>query len=95
MIRVRYEAPCRMTFSGHAGYAQAGQDIVCAGVSALWGTLAAELAVQGDGVHIERGVLAYTGDDGAEMERSFRLIWRGILLLAGKYKDHISAERTW
>ena len=34
MIRVTAE-PGRLTLEGHAGYAPAGQDIVCAAVSAL------------------------------------------------------------
>ncbi|KAK9680593.1 Cysteine protease Prp [Popillia japonica] len=28
-----------LTVSGHAGYAEKGKDIVCAGVSTLWNTL--------------------------------------------------------
>ncbi|MBO4854082.1 MAG: ribosomal-processing cysteine protease Prp [Oscillospiraceae bacterium] len=95
MIQVRYEAPCRMTFSGHAGYAAVGQDIVCAGISALWGTLAADLALRGEGACIERGKLSCNRDSEADMERSFQMIWRGILLLAEKYPDFISAKRAW
>lgn len=34
MIHVAF-GPCRVHASGHAGYAPAGQDIVCAGLSAL------------------------------------------------------------
>ena len=40
MIRVTAE-PGRLTLEGHAGYAPAGQDIVCAAVSALMLALAA------------------------------------------------------
>ena len=39
MIRVTAE-PGRLTLEGHAGYAPAGQDIVCAAVSALMLALA-------------------------------------------------------
>ena len=51
MIKVNYtelDGPagptCRMEASGHAGYAPAGQDIVCAGASTLMQTLCALLA---------------------------------------------------
>ena len=38
MIEVRIR-PERMEISGHAGYAELGKDIVCAGVTALMQTL--------------------------------------------------------
>ena len=51
MIKVNYtelDGPagptCRLEASGHAGYAPAGQDIVCAGASTLMQTLCALLA---------------------------------------------------
>ena len=51
MIKVNYtelDGPagptCRLEASGHAGYAPAGQDIVCAGASTLMQPLCALLA---------------------------------------------------
>ena len=51
MIKVNYTElagpagpTCRLEASGHAGYAPAGQDIVCAGASTLMQTLCALLA---------------------------------------------------
>ena len=51
MIKVNYtelDGPagptCRLEASGHAGYAPAGQDIVCAGASTLMQTLCALMA---------------------------------------------------
>lgn len=33
-----YASGCKIAIKGHAGYAPIGQDIVCAGVSTLYGT---------------------------------------------------------
>ena len=56
MIKVNYtelDGPagptCRLEASGHAGYAPAGQDIVCAGASTLMQTLCALLAGEAPG----------------------------------------------
>ena len=53
MIKVNYtelDGPagptCRLEASGHAGYAPAGQDIVCAGASTLMQTLCALLGAR-------------------------------------------------
>lgn len=42
MITISFDG-VTMTAEGHAGYAPHGQDIVCAGVSALWYTMIAAL----------------------------------------------------
>ena len=56
MIRVRFDG-AQMTVSGHAGYAPAGRDIVCAAVSALVCALAGYLEETGQAerVDIRRG----------------------------------------
>ena len=42
MIRVEYDRrDCRVTVTGHAGYAERGEDILCAAASMLLQTLAA------------------------------------------------------
>lgn len=45
-ITIRHD-DCTLTAEGHAGYAPAGQDIVCAGVSALLDTLAERTSAMG------------------------------------------------
>lgn len=40
MIEISYDGVCRLCVRGHAGQAPVGQDIVCAGVSALTVALA-------------------------------------------------------
>lgn len=100
MIRARWTAPCAMEITGHAGYAPRGQDIVCAGISTLWGTLEAELAWrqrQGHGRLRQGGGLAFipAPEREAEIAGIYAAVWRGVLLLSMQYGDYIDAERTW
>ena len=102
MITARWEAPCRLVIQGHAQYAEKGNDIVCAAVSALWGTLNAELdrrEKNGQGVHrVEDGTVLFRpidNDGEAEIRDIFGMIWGGILLLSSQYGDWIDAKRTW
>lgn len=102
MIKAYYK-PLFLSLYGHAGYAPSGQDIVCAGVSTLYGTL---LRVLGDLDYSDRCLHVY--DDGCEriisftpdstehgvtVSHVFDTIWAGILLLAETYPDYIVAEK--
>ena len=82
-----------ITVSGHAGYAPAGQDIVCAGVSALTQTLIGSIEdltsdkikykISPGGVDIEYGNLS---------EKSRTLVdsfFIGILRIADEYPDNV------
>lgn len=62
MIRVRFDG-AQVTVSGHAGYAPAGRDIVCAAVSALVYALAGYLEETGQAerVDIRRGFRGHPG----------------------------------
>ena len=86
MIRVRCE-PGRLTVSGHAGYAAAGQDIVCAAVSALVYALAGYLEEKGQAVRIavRKGYadIQGAGDCGA----AFAMARCGMSQLARAYPD--------
>lgn len=103
MIKVNYtelDGPagptCRLEASGHAGYAPAGQDIVCAGVSTLMQTLCALLAG-------EEGTKSGAWDepDGPRLavtaaapqkpwvEGAFEFAKAGFALLAERYPDHV------
>ena len=90
----------RLEVKGHAGYAPAGQDIVCAGASILTQALvwmAAEAEATGctasDGGDGPRVVVtAEPGPDGRENERlagGFELAKAGLALLAERYPDHL------
>ena len=103
MIKVNYtelDGPagptCRLEASGHASYAPAGQDIVCAGASTLMQTLCALLAG-------EEGAKSGAWDepDGPRLavtaaapqkpwvEGAFEFAKAGFALLAERYPDHV------
>lgn len=103
MIKVNYtelDGPagptCRLEASGHAGYAPAGQDIVCAGASTLMQTLCALLAG-------EEGTKSGAWDepDGPRLavtaaapqkpwvEGAFEFAKAGFALLAERYPNHV------
>lgn len=86
MIRVR-AGERRITVSGHAGYAPAGQDIVCAAVSALTYALAGYLEETGQAARsdIRRG---YADIEGAgDCDAAFALVRCGMEQLAAAYPD--------
>ena len=98
MIAARREAPCRLRIAGHAGYAPAGADIVCAAVSALWGTLEAELRQRqrrGQGrLTAGPGLLAFAPEPERrrEIEALFAFVWRGVAAVAAGYPACVRAE---
>lgn len=79
-----------IVFSGHAGYAPEGEDIVCAAVSILFFTLA-EAAVQ------KGGRAFFRSGEGKifvpeELERELSFVRSGISLLAEKYPEKVQEE---
>lgn len=84
MIRVR-AGERRITVSGHAGHAPAGQDIVCAAVSALTYALAGYLEETGQAARsdIRRGYADIEGAEGCGA--AFALVRCGIEQLAAAY----------
>lgn len=103
MIRVCYtelDGPegrtCRMEAAGHAGYAPAGQDIVCAGASILMQTLicllAGEEGVKGDAWDEPEGprvAVTAAPPRRPETEGAFEFVKAGFALLAERYPDHV------
>lgn len=104
MIKIIYEADpeggkLTMRAEGHAGYAPAGQDIVCAAVSCLMQTLAYSAAedektssciYQGKDdpvVNVEAG-------DSVLMRDKFELVADGLTLLAEQYPENVSFKET-
>ena len=103
MIKVQYTEldsasgpTLRLEARGHAGYAPAGQDIVCAGASTLMQTLAYLLAGE-ENAHSD----AWDEEDGprlavtagaprsAWVEGAFAFAKTGFALLAERYPDHV------
>ena len=103
MIKVNYtelDGPagptCRLEASGHAGYAPAGQDIVCAGASTLMQTLCALLAGEEgtrSGVWDEPDGLRLAVTAAAPqkpwVEGAFEFAKAGYSLLAERYPDNV------
>lgn len=104
MIKIIYETDpeggkLTMRAEGHAGYAPAGQDIVCAAVSCLMQTLAYSAAKdehtssriyqgkEGPVVNVEAG-------DSVLMRDKFELVADGLTLLAEQYPENVSFKKT-
>lgn len=103
MIKIIYEADpeggkLTMRAEGHAGYAPAGQDIVCAAVSCLMQTLAYSAAEdehtssciyqgkEGPVVNVEAG-------DSVLMRDKFELVADGLTLLAEQYPENVNFKK--
>lgn len=90
----------RLTAEGHAGYAPHGQDIICAGVSALVCTLAHNISLhlhpdeytvqmQDGSAYIE----AHPPDAATELCRGFFMtIANGLIALADQHSQYIQIE---
>lgn len=103
MIKVIYEADpeggkLTMRAEGHAAYAPAGQDIVCAAVSCLMQTLAYSAAedehtssciYQGE----EGPVLNVEAGDSVLMRDKFELVADGLDLLAEQYPENVNFKK--
>lgn len=104
MIKIIYVADpeggkLTMRAEGHAGYAPAGQDIVCAAVSCLMQTLAYSAAEdehtssciyqgkEGPVVNVEAG-------DSVLMRDKFELVADGLTLLAEQYPENVSFKES-
>ena len=104
MIKVIYEADpeggkLTMRAKGHAGYAPAGQDIVCAAVSCLIQTLAYSAAEdEHTSSCIYQGkdgpVLNVEAGDSVLMRDKFELVADGLTLLAEQYPENVSFKET-
>ena len=84
----------RITVTGHAGYAPPGQDIICAGVTALVQTLAQALErsepEEDIFIHIEPGMAVFEYDrltDAGKINAGSFLI--GMNWLAETYPDYV------
>ena len=104
MIKIIYVAApeggkLTMRAEGHAGYAPAGQDIVCAAVSCLMQTLAYSAAEEehtssciyqgkeGPVVNVEAG-------DSVLMRDKFELVADGLTLLAEQYPENVNFKNN-
>ena len=104
MIKIIYEADpeggkLTMRAEGHAGYAPAGQDIVCAAVSCLMQALAYSAAEdERTSSCIYQGkdgpVVSVEAGDSVLMRDKFELVADGLDLLAEQYPENVSFKET-
>ena len=99
MITIHYSHDGKthhLHITGHAGYASAGSDIVCAGVSAL------SLALLGytrelDAVeeeHCRPGELKLRCDGYDETDIAFAMVLAGYEIIAKTYPRYVEVDRT-
>ena len=98
MIRIRYHGDrdhhC-LRIRGHAGYAPAGSDIVCAGVSALSLALLAYLRQTGEGDGTERsGEMTLRCRRTEKTDGAVQTALTGYLQIAGTYPQHVEVHIT-
>ena len=78
-----------ISFSGHAGYARPGQDIVCAGVSALFYALA--FGVNGlipEAASMEGKTITVTRDT-PEIRGAITVVFEGLKAIEREYPEHV------
>lgn len=87
----------RLTVEGHAGYAEYGQDIVCAGVSAVSFALLEylqECSAEITGVTGETGKLAITCMGGDGSDHAFGMALCGYRKIAENYPRYVEVHIT-
>lgn len=95
MIKVEYypKEP-RLYVCGHAGYAPAGEDVVCAGVSALYCTLrmhegVVEVVGEYPPMNERRYALMAAAGREQELKLLFDTIAMGMCDIAGRYPGYV------
>lgn len=98
MTVVRYkvhDGKYEMSIYGHAGYAEAGKDIVCAGVSAIGYALLGFLRntdCKGLRVITDSGNLAVSCKGGERVSAAFEMAYIGLLQIAQKYPQYVDCH---
>ena len=101
MIRVYYargKGEHELTINGHAGYAEYGKDIVCAGVSAIAFSLLAWLENSQDDVarmdelvaEDGRVYIACAGND--RVNTAFQVALMGLIQISRAHPEHVCIE---
>lgn len=97
MIEIRYtesQDTFRLTMSGHAEYAEAGKDIVCAGASTLLFTLINHLELIGEAYNCDYSKgYAEVAAWGRQGRDAFDVIMTGFRMLSTKYPDRVQVFR--
>ncbi|PPA67495.1 ribosomal-processing cysteine protease Prp [Lactococcus lactis] len=76
--------------AGHAGFANIGNDIVCAGVSALYITVTNALLSFGKTFECDEGYFILDPTD--KELASLKILYDGIVSIAEQYPEHVIVE---
>lgn len=88
MIQIK-KTPGQLLVEGHAGFAERGKDVVCAGVSALVCTLAENLRRAGGQAALSPGRAELRWQEGTEAEETVEAFGLGLGQLAVAYPECI------
>lgn len=99
MIRIRYSHDGKthqLHITGHAGYAPAGSDIVCAGVSALSFALLGHLRQTGTAAEAacRKGELTLRCPVGTQTDSAVSMALTGYQLIARTYPQYAEVDIT-
>lgn len=89
----------QLSITGHAGYSQRGNDIVCAGVSAIAYTLLGFLENSRDDVEelasaTASGELSVSCTGGVRAGMAFEMALIGLMQIANQYHDNVKIHIT-
>lgn len=102
MIQVKYRTDGKahsLVITGHAGYAEIGDDIVCAGVSAIVYTLLGWMEnndeeLEHKNVSIESGDVLIYCEGGEKAATAFDMTAIGLEQIAQRYPDNVVIQIT-
>lgn len=102
MLRVRYRTDGKahsLVMVGHAGYAQSGQDIVCAGASAIVYALLGWLENNSEDLeyintNVEPGETWVNCEGGEKTAVAFEITCIGLEQIAHQYPDYVEVDAT-
>ena len=83
----------RCEFAGHAGYAEKGKDIVCAGVSALYYALTEGVRRQAPAAVSVAGTSVTLDLSSAAAAAVSQAVVAGLVSIAAAYPRHLSVRR--
>lgn len=95
-ITLRKRPYLHLTAIGHAGAAPHGEDLVCAGISTLLCSLAAQLELAGcsSTARLEPGFADLRAERSRSALEAFSFAETGLKMLAGQYPLYVSLRKT-
>lgn len=87
MIYIKFGPGTKIVFQGHAGQAERGHDIVCAGVSTLYYTFYASTEAKET---VMGNIKLLEAEPVYNNRRAFETVKTGLEILAAKYPEYIT-----